>query len=132
MRFYAEYGDEARLTALLERGIVTIDSQDEHGRTAVWLAAEKGEVEVVRVLHQHGANMDTGVNTKDADWTMMDYEGAPMWHNKATDEYLFSKDGDTDPRIISPVDIASKNGHAQVVSFLKQAKVEDEIKVSYS
>eukprot|EP00618_Florenciella_parvula_P012394 CAMPEP_0119483234 /NCGR_PEP_ID=MMETSP1344-20130328/10732_1 /TAXON_ID=236787 /ORGANISM="Florenciella parvula, Strain CCMP2471" /LENGTH=876 /DNA_ID=CAMNT_0007517711 /DNA_START=56 /DNA_END=2683 /DNA_ORIENTATION=+ len=126
LRFYAESGDEARLTALLERGIVTIDSQDAKGRTAVWLAAEKGKVEVMRVLHQHGANMDTaGVNAGDADWTMVgDYEGEPVWHNKATGEYLFSKHGDTDPRIMSPVEIASKNGHDQVVSFVKEAKLK--------
>ena len=34
MRFYAEYGDEARLTALLERGIVNVEATDEVG---VWL-----------------------------------------------------------------------------------------------
>ena len=31
LRFYAEYGDEARLTALLERGIVNVMATDKVG-----------------------------------------------------------------------------------------------------
>ena len=38
MRFYAEYGDEARLTALLERGIVNVLATDEDGTMAMDLA----------------------------------------------------------------------------------------------
>ena len=39
MRFYAEYGDEARLTALLERGIVNVMATDEVGR---WVSGWEG------------------------------------------------------------------------------------------
>ena len=42
LRAYAEYGDEARLTALLERGIVNIMATDEVGGcTSVWVGVSK-------------------------------------------------------------------------------------------
>ena len=41
MRFYASSGDEARLTALLERGIVNIMATDKVGAVGGWVDASE-------------------------------------------------------------------------------------------
>ena len=57
MRFYAQTGDVARLTALLERGIVNVKATDEGGRTALHLAAREGHPDCVEVLITKGADV---------------------------------------------------------------------------
>ena len=57
LRFYAEYGDEARLTALLERGIVNIEARDEHQYTALMCAAMHGHAECTQMLIKAGSDV---------------------------------------------------------------------------
>ena len=60
IRNAAKEGDEAALRTLLEVKAVNIDidDMDDKRRTAVWWAAHNGHVEVVKVLHKLGANLD--------------------------------------------------------------------------
>ena len=57
MRFYASSGDEARLTALLERGIVNVMATDERGYTALHLSAMKGHDACLKLLLEAGADI---------------------------------------------------------------------------
>jgi uncharacterized protein len=52
------HGDFAAIRALLELG-ADIDSRDQHGQTALMLAAHSGRPNVVAVLIERGANLDT-------------------------------------------------------------------------
>ena len=52
LRFYAESGDEARLTALLERGIVNVLATDMRGNQAVGYAKHYGHTAIVALLEE--------------------------------------------------------------------------------
>ena len=52
MRFYASSGDEARLTALLERGIVNVLATDKRGNQAVGYAKHYGHTAIVALLEE--------------------------------------------------------------------------------
>jgi ankyrin repeat protein len=53
----AESGDTAKIVKSLNQG-TEIDVTDEHGQTALMLAAYEGHVDTVRLLLQHGASPD--------------------------------------------------------------------------
>jgi len=53
----AESGDTAKIAESLNKG-TEIDVTDEHGQTALMLAAYEGHVDTVRLLLQHGASPD--------------------------------------------------------------------------
>jgi ankyrin repeat protein len=54
----AKRGDVARVTALLDRGADPNESGDEHGTTALTIAAFLGHLDVVRALLARGADVD--------------------------------------------------------------------------
>jgi len=53
----ARSGDRARVTALLDRG-VDVNAASRYGVTAVGFAADKGQIEIVRLLVERGASLD--------------------------------------------------------------------------
>jgi ankyrin repeat protein len=53
----AESGAKARVTESLNQGI-DVNVTDEHGQTALMLAADQGHVDTVKLLLQHGASPD--------------------------------------------------------------------------
>ena len=55
--FWAKMGDEARLTALLERGIANIMAKDQDQMMAHHYAAEKGHLECLKVLIKAGCDV---------------------------------------------------------------------------
>lgn len=50
-------GDLVRVTRLLEAG-ADVDAKDQHGQTALMIAARDGRVEIVRTLLLHRAELD--------------------------------------------------------------------------
>lgn len=54
----ARCGDVAQISALLDRGADPNESGDEHGTTALTIAAYQGHVEAVRLLLDRGAEVD--------------------------------------------------------------------------
>lgn len=54
----AKRGDAARVSALLDRGADPNDTGDEHGTTALTIAAFLGHIDVVRALISRGADVD--------------------------------------------------------------------------
>mmetsp|Transcript_9803 Transcript_9803/g.25204 ORF Transcript_9803/g.25204 Transcript_9803/m.25204 type:complete len:263 (+) Transcript_9803:3-791(+) len=57
LRFYANVGDKARLTALLERGIANIEAKGDDQMTALHLAASEGHPECLEVLIKAGSDL---------------------------------------------------------------------------
>jgi len=57
LREAATAGDLARVRALLEAG-VPVDAEARYGQTALYFAAEKGRLEIARLLVERGANAD--------------------------------------------------------------------------
>lgn len=63
-------GSTESLRALLGKG-VAVDMKDGKGRTPMWVAASKGNVESLKVLHEYGANInETRVKCKDEEKEM--------------------------------------------------------------
>ena len=85
---------------------LTVDIDDNYGRTPLWWAANKGHVDCVEVLLVHGANPDHK-------WWWIRYSSV----SNITDitSYCHSKNGK------SPLDIAKKRGHTTVVSMMTEA-----------
>jgi len=116
IEFTAAYtGDLAAVQACLEQG-VDVNARDQWGRTALYLAAEKGHKEVVELLLEHGAD----VNAKDTrNRTALLYP-AEKGHKEVV-ELLLEHGADVNAKDnwdCTPLHSAAEEGHKDIVELL--------------
>ena len=105
-----EYGD---MVKLLLRNKARVDARNKYGETALMLAAASGSLELVRLLVDHGANINL------PGWNPLIYAA---WRGQTeVVRYLLSKGADIDavsPNGISALMMAARGGHFETVKLL--------------
>jgi ankyrin repeat protein len=117
----AKLNNEAALKLLLEQGDIDPSSLDQHGRTALSLAAERGHVTIVQQLLDHGKS---DVNARSGVEGQTPLHWAAAFGREKVVELLLKRDdvdlNATDIRDSSACKLALKGGHREVAGLIQR------------
>lgn len=113
---YAEENNAEAVAVLLKGGVNPDDREEEHGRSAVHFASKAGSVEVLKVLMEYGANLNSRAKSE----SLPLHYSSNMGHIEVT-RFLLEKGADVDSRNQygrTPLQYAANFKHTEVVALL--------------
>ena len=115
--YAAEAGSTEIIKFLIDKHAIFTTLKDDEGKTALWFAAAKGDINSVATLLAHGANLSVGYKLFDPLWI-----AAANGHAEVVDLFLQNKlyRSSEEHNFNSALDIAKKNEHFKIVNMLNK------------
>ena len=118
INYAAELGDVQKVRALIAADPAVVDAKEKDGVTPLWIAAQQGHLEVMKVLLEKGAVVDAKTNDGFTPLLI----AAEYGHLEVV-RMLLEKGANPNSEALgfTPLRIAEKKGHTDIVILLRKA-----------